>query len=104
MDKRRGYDPNPYYDPDPIAISTIIGILIICGAIGGASVAIQRPAFFDHLIMLFKPDLLELAEEEAKATREFWRIILIIALAVLLLAGLLLAYRFYEKKQKWRRR
>ena len=103
MSKRK-YDPDGYYDPDPfIGIGTIIAICVIGGVIGGTSIAIQNPKFFDHLLMMINPEIAKQAEEERKASKEFWRIVLIIVLIVAVLAGILLFVK-YSKKKKRRRR
>ena len=105
---RRYYDPDPrryhrpYYDPDPdpFPFTIIITTLVLCGLVGGTSIAIQRPAFFDHLLMIFKPDLKDLAEKELQQTREFWRIVLIIVLVLALIAGIMIWYRYREKMKR----
>lgn len=100
-------DRNGYYDPDPfIGVGTIIAIVIIGGVIGGTSMAIQRPQFFDHILMMIDPSIKEMAEEELKATKEFWRLVFMIVLIIGIIAGLLLWYRYAERKKeskRWRR-
>ena len=98
----RSYELDGFYDPDPdpFPFTLIITTLALCGLIGGTSIAIQRPAFFDHLLMIFKPDLKELAEKELKQTREFWRIVLIIVLVLALIAGIMIWYRYNERMKR----
>jgi len=98
------YDPDGYYDPDPfIGIGTIITICIIGAVIGGTSIAIQNPSFFDHILMMIDPSIKEISEEERKAKKEFWRIVLIIVLIIAVIAGLLLLVRYSESKKRSRR-
>ncbi len=102
MSKRR-YDPDGYYDPDPaIGIGTIIAICILGGVIGGTSIAIQKPSFFDHLLMMIDPSIKDMAEKELEATKEFWKTVMIIVLIVAVIAGIFLWMR-YSKKKKRRR-
>lgn len=105
-----GNDKNGYYDPDPFIISvpTMIGIAIIGAVIGGTSIAIQRPAFFDHLLMIIDPSIKELAEAELEATKEFWRMVFIIVLVIACIVGLIMWWRYSERrkheKNRWKRR
>lgn len=103
-------DRNGYYDPDPaiISIGTIIAITIIGAVIGGTSMAIQRPSFFDHILMIIDPSIKEMAEEELNATKEFWRMVFIVVLVIACIVGLILWWRYSERrkheKNRWKRR
>lgn len=103
-------DRNGYYDPDPFVISgmLVLKVILILGAIGGASMAIQRPSFFDHILMMIDPEIKELADEELKARKEFWRMVFIIILVLACIAGLLIWWQFSERKKhekkRWKRR
>lgn len=105
-----GNDRNGYYDPDPFIISTgtVIAIILIGLTVGGTSMAIQRPSFFDHILMMIDPSIKEMADEELKATKEFWRMLFIVILIVALIAGAVLWWRYSERrkheKNRWKRR
>jgi len=102
------YDPEDYeprrrrflrLDPDPFIISgtTVLFIVIICGAIGGASMAIQNPTFFDRIISMFNPSYAQMTEEDRKREQEMWRILLSIIVLVCILGLAFIIYRW--KKQ-----
>jgi len=98
------YDPNPrrlyrLYDPDPFIISwgVVAMVVIICGAIGGASIAIQNPTMFDRLISMFNPAYKEMTDEDREREKEMWRIILAIIILLCLIAFAFIIYRW--KKQ-----
>ena len=101
MVKRTYYDP----DPDPfIGIGTIITIVIIGVVVGGTSLAIQNPSFFTQVMWWIDPASKDLAEKDLENRKEFWRYIFIIALAVCVIAGLLIFYRYNQRKKESKRR
>ena len=92
----------PYFDPDPdpFALTTIILAGVILGGLTTAGLSITNPAFFTQLLVTINPSMAELAEEQAKAQREFWRMVVIIIFLILCIVGLLFAYRYYTKRKE----
>jgi len=103
---KRRYDPDGYYDPDPdpIAFTTIFLVGMILAGLTTTGIAIQNPTFFDHLLMTINPAIKEETEEERKASKEFWRNIMIICFIILCIVGLLIWYRYSSHKKAWKRR
>jgi len=91
----------PYYDPDPdpIAFTTIIIAGILLGGLTTAGLSITNPAFFTQLLVTINPKIQELAEEQAEAQKEFWRMVVIIAFIILAIVGLLIFYRYWSHKK-----
>lgn len=92
----------PYFDPDPdpFAFTTIILAGIILGGLTTAGLSITNPSFFTQLLVTLNPSIAELAEEQAEAQREFWRMVVIIIFLILCIVGLLFAYRYYAKRKE----
>jgi len=106
---RTYHDPDPYRyydpDPDPIAISTIIALAIIFGGSAIGVTALTQPNFFNNLLFTINPSLKELAEEELQTQKEFYRMLMIVGVAILAIIGLALLWRLSEKmKVRGRRR
>jgi len=103
------YDPQPDYDPDPFIISvpTLIAFVVMGGVISGISLSLQRPQFFDHLLMMIDPALKEVAKEELEASREFWRMIFVIVLIIACVILIVMWWRYSQRKaeseKRWKR-
>jgi len=89
------YDP----DPDPIAITTLVAIAFICVAGGVLGFSLTNPNFFNNLIFALNPEMKELAEDEQKTKREFYRVLMIICLIALAVVVLILLARWGRKKK-----
>ena len=107
---RRDYDPaelDGYYDPDPIAFTTILLVLGGLSLLTTGGVALTNAGFFNNLLYTINPALMDLAEEDLKVKQDFYRMVIVIGVVILAVFLIIMWWRYSQRKaeseKRWKR-